>query len=486
MIVLSAATYTLELVLSAGTADVDVSYVDRTATAYPIGGTQQTAATATTQTICSAPAASTSREIDFLSVKIKTTGGVVTIQKFNSSGAVTTQLISVTLLDEEVLTYTHGSGWAALDANGNRKEVTSSVFSSLTVSGNATVGGTLGVTGATTLTGGLVLPGTAANIALGSNYISNGGTDAGFSLDASNNATFSAAISATGGITTTAGTLMAKGALGAHQTSAIVLHQADADTSRINAYSSSATVAGKFEIFQVATDGSPSYTTAWDASGNVVFPAGVTGQAGSFTTLAASGTALINTASVLSGRALQVANTGTSDTIVAQSNGSATAVPLITWNTTTSGDNYFITFNTEGSITSRGNITYNRGGGLVAYNTTSDYRAKDVSAGIFGNAAEQLSALRVYDGLMHGATVRRPMMVAHEAQAITPWAVTGEKDAVDSDGKPIYQQVSESAYVPLLIAGWQSHEAKLTAILEELTADHADLASLRKALTEKA
>jgi len=132
MIVLSASTFTLQLILSAGTADVDVSYVDRTATAYPIGATEQTAATATTQTICSAPAKSTSREIDFLSVKIKTTGGVVTVQKLNSSGAVVTQLISVTLLDEEVLQYTHGSGWCALDANGNRKEVTSSVFSSIT------------------------------------------------------------------------------------------------------------------------------------------------------------------------------------------------------------------------------------------------------------------------------------------------------------------------------------------------------------------
>lgn len=135
MIVLSAATYTLELVLSAGTADVDVSYVDRTASAYPIGGTQQTAATATTQTILAAPAASTSREVDWLTVKIKTTGGVVTVQKLNSSGTVITQLISVTLLDEEVLQYSHAGGWCALDANGNRKEVTSSVFSGITVTG---------------------------------------------------------------------------------------------------------------------------------------------------------------------------------------------------------------------------------------------------------------------------------------------------------------------------------------------------------------
>jgi len=134
MIRLPSTTYTLQLILSAGTADVDVSYSDATTTGYT-GGTQETAATATTQTICAAPAASTVRDIDFLSVKIKTTGGVVTVQKLNSSGAVVTQLISVTLLDEEELNYTHGSGWTAIDANGNRKEVTASIFSGVTVTG---------------------------------------------------------------------------------------------------------------------------------------------------------------------------------------------------------------------------------------------------------------------------------------------------------------------------------------------------------------
>ena len=143
MIRLPSTTYTLQLILSAGTADVDVSYSDQTTTAYT-GGTQETAATATTQTICAAPAASTVRDIDFLSVKIKTVGGVVTVQKLNSSGAVVTQLISVTLLDEEELNYTHGSGWTALDANGNRKEISSNIFGALTASSITDTGLTSG------------------------------------------------------------------------------------------------------------------------------------------------------------------------------------------------------------------------------------------------------------------------------------------------------------------------------------------------------
>jgi len=147
MIRLSATTQTLELILSAGTADVEVSYSDDNGTTY-VGGTQQTAATATTQTICGFPAVSTNRDIDYLSVQFKTTGGVVTVQKTNSSGPVTTQLIKVTLLLGEQLTYTHGTGWTAIDANGNRKEITASIFASITVTGSSSFQATITVKGA--------------------------------------------------------------------------------------------------------------------------------------------------------------------------------------------------------------------------------------------------------------------------------------------------------------------------------------------------
>lgn len=134
MIVLTS-TYKLQLVLSAGTADVDVDYNDRTTTAYGPSDSQQTAATAATNDICTAPAASTSREINGLTVTYKTTGGTATLQKLNSSGAVTTKLWVGVLLVGENIIYTHGGGLVVLDANGNRKEVTSSIFSSITSTG---------------------------------------------------------------------------------------------------------------------------------------------------------------------------------------------------------------------------------------------------------------------------------------------------------------------------------------------------------------
>jgi hypothetical protein len=132
-------------------------------------------------------------------------------------------------------------------------------------------------------------------------------------------------------------------------------------------------------------------------------------------------------------------------------------------NKATSNDNCFIAFGTEASFTTRGSITYNRAGGLTAYNTTSDYRAKDVT-GPVANSGATIDALKVYNGKMKGATVERPMLIAHEAQAVTPYAVTGEKDAVNDDGTPKYQQMDVSSLVPLLIAEIQSLRARVAQL----------------------
>ena len=42
--------------------------------------------------------------------------------------------------------------------------------------------------------------------------------------------------------------------------------------------------------------------------------------------------------------------------------------------------------------------------------------------------------------------------IAHELQAVCPDAVTGEKDAVDNDGNPVYQGVDTSFLVGHLVA----------------------------------
>ena len=141
-------------------------------------------------------------------------------------------------------------------------------------------------------------------------------------------------------------------------------------------------------------------------------------------------------------------------------NGSSAQAVSFLWNATTTGDANFVAFGTEASVTQRGSITYNRGAGLTAYNTTSDYRAKDI-LGPVADSGAVIDSVPVYMGKMKGATQERPMFIAHE----TPeYAHTGEKDAVDADGNPVYQQMDASALIPVMWAEIQSLRKRLAAL----------------------
>ena len=97
--------------------------------------------------------------------------------------------------------------------------------------------------------------------------------------------------------------------------------------------------------------------------------------------------------------------------------GTAGALVQSLWHQATTGDNQFVSFGTEVTRLTRGSITYNRTSGVVAYNTTSDYRAKTI-LGDIDNPGETIDALKVYRGVMNDATVERPMLIA--ASFITP------------------------------------------------------------------
>jgi hypothetical protein len=168
------------------------------------------------------------------------------------------------------------------------------------------------------------------------------------------------------------------------------------------------------------------------------------------------------TPNVASTRKLSVLTTGTNVSGSFAGDSGATQV-VEAWNKATTGDNLFVLFATEAAFTTRGSISYNRAGGLTAYNTTSDYRAKDL-LGAVSNAGATVDSLKVYEGRMKGATQSRPMLVAHEAQEVAPYLVMGAKDAIDGDGNPIYQQIDVSALVPLLIVEIQSLRVRLAAL----------------------
>jgi len=138
-------------------------------------------------------------------------------------------------------------------------------------------------------------------------------------------------------------------------------------------------------------------------------------------------------------------------------------VPLVLWNSDTSGDNFFCSFGTQTSFTLRGTINYNRGAGLVAYNTTSDRRAKTVYGPVI-NSGQKIDALNVYEGKMNWGVEIYPMMIADEMQSVVPYSVTGQPNATNPDGSPKYQQVDYSSLVPLLLAEIQSLRQRVAAL----------------------
>lgn len=60
-------------------------------------------------------------------------------------------------------------------------------------------------------------------------------------------------------------------------------------------------------------------------------------------------------------------------------------------------------------------------------------------------------------------------------QTVVPEAITGEKDAVDDEGNPVYQGIDQSKLVPLLTAALQEALAKIETQAGVITALDARL-----------
>jgi hypothetical protein len=103
-------------------------------------------------------------------------------------------------------------------------------------------------------------------------------------------------------------------------------------------------------------------------------------------------------------------------------------------------------------------------GSLTLYNTTSDYRLKNV-IGSITDAGKRIDALEPieYDWNAGGRTRG---FLAHKFAEVYPDSVSGEKDAVDADGKPIYQsmQASTSEVIADLVAEIQSLRARVAQL----------------------
>lgn len=167
-----------------------------------------------------------------------------------------------------------------------------------------------------------------------------------------------------------------------------------------------------------------------------------------------SGSFMVGTSTSLLGVTSQFVSAGNN---VAHITSSSANWCLIAWNQATAGNNLFIEFDTENSITARGSINYNRGAGLVAYNTTSDVRRKK-------NITDAPEASEIIDGIqvrsfdwIDSDTHLDHWFVAQELAGIAPLAVTrGEGDRDWS--------IDPAKLVPVLVKELQSVRRRLFSL----------------------
>jgi len=166
------------------------------------------------------------------------------------------------------------------------------------------------------------------------------------------------------------------------------------------------------------------------------------------------------------GYATRITSYSTTESIMAiTDNSSATGYyPLLVWQTATSGNNLLVGFYTEGGITLRGGIDYNRGAGQVRYNTTSDATLKNV----IGDAPRQKSIdilnstrIREYSWKNDPTNKAQIGVIAQELHETFKGAVSvgGEDTVVDDDGNEVTRYrpwaVDKTAFTFHLVAGFQ-------------------------------
>lgn len=104
-----------------------------------------------------------------------------------------------------------------------------------------------------------------------------------------------------------------------------------------------------------------------------------------------------------------------------------------------------------------------------AFTVPSDYRVKENVTSLAGalNRVAQLSPKRfsyIEGSMSYSDGKIVDGFLAHEAALVVPEAVTGEKDAVNKEGKPIMQGIDQAKFIPLLTAAIQELTARLEAL----------------------
>jgi hypothetical protein len=126
----------------------------------------------------------------------------------------------------------------------------------------------------------------------------------------------------------------------------------------------------------------------------------------------------------------------------------------ISHSTANGGGDTFVRFGYNANLI--GSITQNGTTGVL-YNVMSDYRLKTVIGPVVG-AGQRIDSLEPIEHTWGSDGSRTRGFLAHKFQEIYPNSVTGTKDAVDNEGKPVYQamQASSPEVIADLVAEIQS------------------------------
>jgi hypothetical protein len=105
----------------------------------------------------------------------------------------------------------------------------------------------------------------------------------------------------------------------------------------------------------------------------------------------------------------------------------------------------------------------------TSYVTSSDYRLKHDIQPMSG-ALSKVAQLKPVTYKWNLDDSESQGFIAHELQAVVPDCVTGEKDAVDADGNPVYQGIDTSFLVATLTAAIQELKAEVDSLRAQVEA----------------
>jgi len=212
-------------------------------------------------------------------------------------------------------------------------------------------------------------------------------------------------------------------------------------------------------VFPAGAVGTPAITTTGDTNTGIFFPAADTiafteGGAEAMR-IDSSGTWMLNTTDTDA-----FIGSSTSQTGFSFRPGLGPRLSLINdfYINRSNGDGAIFNFRRNG--TTVGSVSVSSG--ATAYNTSSDYRLKQDIVPMTG-ALAKVAALKpvTYKWKADGSDGEG--FIAHELAEVCSHAVTGAKDAVDADGKPVHQGIDVSFLVATLTAAIQELKAEFDA-----------------------